>query len=60
LDWDTDFRLLGVDFHGGLIGMENNFDCKLEEIRKLFICWINRTFSVYGKLVIIKHLPYQN
>ena len=54
LDWDTEFRLLGVDFHGGLIGMENNFDCKLEEIRKLFNCWINRTLSVYGKLVIIK------
>ena len=36
--------------------MEMNFDNKLDEIRKLFNCWINRTLSVYGKLVIIKTL----
>ena len=42
-DWDTDLRLLGVDFHGGLMGMENNFDSKLEEFIKLLNCWINRT-----------------
>ena len=56
LDWDTKFRLLGVDFDSSLTGMECNFDSKIEEIKKVFNCWINRTLSIYGKIVIIKTL----
>ena len=36
--------------------MECNFFNKIEEIKKVFNCWINRTLSVYGKIVIIKTL----
>ena len=56
LDWDKQFRLLGVDFTNNLEGMEVNFRNKVEEIRKLFNCWIHRTLTVYGKIVVIKTL----
>ena len=56
LNWDTKFRLLGFDFDSSLTGMECNFDSKIEEIKKVFNCWINRTLSIYGKIVVIKTL----
>ena len=56
LDWDTKFRLLGIDFTNNLEGMENNFHCKLEEISTLFNCWFHRTLTIYGRSVIIKSL----
>ena len=56
LDWDTDFRLLGIDFDNNLTKMDRNLDSKIEEIRKLFNCWIYRTLTPYGRLVIIKTL----
>ena len=56
LDWDTDFRLLGIDFDNNLAKMDRNLDDKIGEIRKLFNCWINRTMSPYGKITIIKTL----
>ena len=56
LDWDTKFTLLGIDFTNNLEGMESNFKSKLEVIRKLFNLWINRTLTVYGKIVVIKTL----
>ena len=36
--------------------MESNFVSKVQEIKKVFNCWINRTLSVYGKIVVIKTL----
>ena len=36
--------------------MNRNLDSKIEEIRKLLNCWIYRTLTPYGKLVIIKTL----
>ena len=56
LDWDSEFRLLGIDFKNNLIGMESNFESKLEEINKLLNCWINRTLTIYGKATIVKSL----
>ena len=56
LDWDTDFRLLGIDFDSGLMKMDKNLENKIEEIRKLFNCWIYRTLTPYGRLVIVKTL----
>ena len=56
LDWDTDFRLLGIDFDSGLTKMERNLENKIEEIRKLLNCWIYRTLTPYGRLVIVKTL----
>ena len=56
LDWDTSFRLLGIDFTSNLLGMETNFESKVDEIRNIFNSWIHRTLSVYGKLVVIKTL----
>ena len=56
LDWDNKFRLLGVDFTNNLVGMDINFDSKLEEIKNIFNSWINRTLTVYGKIVVIKSL----
>ena len=56
LDWVNKFRLLGVDFTNNLVGMEINFDSKLEEIKKNFNRWIHRTLTVYGKIVVIKSL----
>ena len=34
--------------------MQINFDKKLEIIKKILNCWINRTLTVYGKLTVIK------
>ena len=56
LDWDTQFRLLGIDFDGSLDNMECNFDGKIKDIEKLLNCWMYRTLTVYGKAVIIKTL----
>ena len=56
LDWDKNFRLLGIDFTSNLLGMETNFESKVDEIRNIFNSWIHRTLSVYGKLVVIKTL----
>ena len=56
LDWDTEFRLLGIDFDSGLTKMERNLETKIEEIRKLFNCWIYRNLTPYGRIVIVKTL----
>ena len=56
LDWDTKFRLLGVDFDNNLEGMDSNYDMKINEIKKVFNCWMNRYLTIYGKAVIIKTL----
>ena len=56
LDWDTQFKLLGIEFHNNLEGMECNFDYKVEEIKKLFNAWFNRSLTVYGRAVVIKTL----
>ena len=56
LDWDTNFRLLGIDFNNNLDNMETNFHQKIEIIDKLLNCWIYRTLTVYGKITVIKTL----
>ena len=56
LDWDTKFRLLGIDFDNNLENMESNYDSKLKAIKGVLNCWINRTLSIYGKAVVIKTL----
>ena len=56
LDWDNKFRLLGVDFFSNLEGMDCNFLSKMEEIRKVLNCWIYRTLTIYGKIVVVKTL----
>ena len=56
LDWDTKFRLLGIDFDNNLENMECNYDSKLKAIKGVLNCWINRTLSIYGKAVVIKTL----
>ena len=56
LDWDTDFRLLGVDFDGNLEKMDRNIDTKIDEIRKLLNCWVHRSLTLYGKMVVVKTL----
>ena len=56
LDWDTEFRLLGLVFDGNISKMDRNIDSKINEIRKLFNCWINRSLTVYGKIVVVKTL----
>ena len=57
LDWSSSFTLLGIDFENNLENMSNNFDKKIDVIKKLLNSWINRTLTIYGK---IKPLPYQN
>ena len=37
LDWDTHFKLLGIDFHNNLIGMECNYENKVKEIKNFLI-----------------------
>ena len=56
LDWSSTFRLLGIDFDNKLECMDANFDAKINEIEKLFNCWMYRNLSIYGKTVIIKSL----
>ena len=56
LDWATRFRLLGIDFSNDLDNMEENFESKINEIKKLLNSWINRTLTIYGKAVVIKTL----
>ena len=56
LNWDKNFRLLGIDFCNDLIDMEHNFDIKITEIKSLFNCWLNRTLTIYGKITVVKTL----
>ena len=56
LDWDSSFKLLGIDFKNDLIGMESNYESKVNEIKKIFNSWTNRILTVYGRAVIIKTL----
>ena len=54
LDWATSFTVLGIDFDNKLENMHINFEKKIEVIRKVLNCWINRTLTIYGKLTVIK------
>ena len=56
LDWDTEFCLLGIVFDGNLANMERNLDAKIAEIKKLLNCWIHRSLTIYGKIVVVKTL----
>ena len=56
LVWTNQFRLLGVDFDSDLALMDNNFRTKIEEIDKLFKCWLYRHLTPLGKITIIKSM----
>ena len=56
LIWTDQFRLLGVDFDSDLSRMDLNFRKKIEEIKKLFNCWLYRHLTPYGRVTIIKSL----
>ena len=56
LDWDNKFKLLGIDFHNNLVGMECNHESKVREMKRIFNNWTNRTMMVYGRAVVIKTL----
>ena len=56
LVWDSDFKLLGIDFDNKLEKMERNYTTKFQEIEKLLNCWLYRRLTPYGKLVVIKTL----
>ena len=45
LDWDTQFRLLGIVFNNNLENMEINYDSKLKGIKKVLNNWLNKTWS---------------
>ena len=47
---------MGVDFDGNLAKMDRNLDSKIDEIRKLLNCWVHRSLTIYGKMVVLKTL----
>ena len=56
LIWTDKFKLLGVDFDSDLALMDENFKNKIQEINKLFNCWLYRHLTPFGKITIIKSL----
>ena len=56
LIWSSEFKLLGIDFDCDLARMDSNFRKKIEEIRKLFNCWLYRHLTPFGRVTIIKTL----
>ena len=54
LIWSDAFTLLGVDFDSDLAKMDSNFRKKIEEIEKLYNCWLYRNLSPFGKITVIK------
>ena len=56
LDWDKNFKLLGINFHNNLERMETNFKDKIDEIKKLLNAWFYRKLTPYGKICLIKTL----
>ena len=56
LIWTNKFRLLGIDFDSDLACMDTNFRNKIEEIDKLYKCWLYRNLTPFGKITIIKSL----
>ena len=56
LSWDTNFKLLGVEFDNDLENMDSNFAIKLDEMKKVIDCWIYCSITVYGKITVIKSL----
>ena len=54
--WATNFKLLGITFTFNLEGMESNFHEKIDDMKKVFNCWIYCKISPYGKITIIKSL----
>ena len=56
LKWVRNFTLLGINFNNNLIGMESNFNQKLETIDKMLASWLYRYLTPYGKITIIKTL----
>ena len=56
LQWDKNFKLLGIRFDNNLNTMESNFYDKIEEIEKMLASWLYRYITPYGKVTIIKSL----
>ena len=55
-EWGKDFKLIGINFTNCLSQMNLNFSKKLDDIRKLYKCWLYRDLSPMGKVTIIKSL----
>ena len=56
LDWAQKFKLLGVEFDNNLETINQNYEIKLKEMRKILDCWMYRSLTVYGKITVIKTL----
>ena len=56
LIWTNKFRLLGVDFDSDLAHMDTNFRTKLDEIEKLYNCWLYRHLTPIGRITVIKSM----
>ena len=56
IEWDTTFRLLGIDFHNNLENMEKNFDVIVGKVETVLNSWIYRHLTPFGKITVIKSL----
>ena len=56
LKWVQKFTLLGIQFDGGLEGMEKNFNDKIDKMEKLFGNWSFRYLTPFGKATVVKSL----
>ena len=50
------FKLLGIEFDSDLARMDTNFQAKIEEIRRLYNCWLYRHLTPLGRVTVIKSL----
>ena len=56
LIWTDKFRLLGIDFDSDLAQMDTNFRTKLQDIGKLYNCWLYRHLTPIGRITVIKSM----
>ena len=58
LSWESDeFTVLGITFPKHLVDkIEVNYRVKIDEMKKLFLCWSKRILTPVGKITVIKTL----
>ena len=56
LDWNQEFKLLGVIFNGDTLNFTLNFDNKIIEIKKVTNEWKHKIMTPLGRLCIAKTL----
>ena len=56
LNWDQEFKLLGVTFNADTLDYSQNFENKIEEIKKITLDWRHRFLTPIGRLCIAKTL----